>query len=231
MKNRGIGPSAPVSDVLVQKGGDMNILIIGASRGIGLQLLNQALSAGHAVTAMARHFQELPDQMERQRVISGDILDEATVRGVMAGQQAVCLTIGVSVTIKPVTVFSRGTQNVLAAMAGHGVRRLLCITGIGAGDSKGHGGFLYDRIFQPLLLKTIYEDKDRQEALIRASLADWTIVRPGFLTNGPLTGHYRVITDLTGIKAGKISRADVAHFMLGELSENRYLGRAPLLTY
>jgi putative NADH-flavin reductase len=209
----------------------MNMLIIGASRGIGLQLLKQSLAAGQAVTAMARHFQELPDRLERLTAISGDILDEAKVREVMAGQEAVCLTIGVGVTRKPVTVFSRGTQNVLAAMAEHGVRRLLCITGIGAGDSRGHGGFLYDRIFQPLLLKTIYEDKDRQEALIRASGTDWTIVRPAFLTKGPLTGHYRVITDMSGITAGRISRADVAHFLLAELSANRYLGQAPLLTY
>jgi putative NADH-flavin reductase len=209
----------------------MNILIIGASRGIGLQLLKQSLSAGHNITALARHFQELPQQSERLRAISGDILDKAMVREVMAGQEAVCLTIGVGVTWKPVSVFSRGTQNVLAAMAEHKVRRLLCITGIGAGDSKGHGGFLYDRIFQPFLLKTIYEDKDRQEALIRASDTDWTIVRPGFLSNGPLTGHYRVVTDLAGITAGKISRADVAHFLLGELSDYRYLGQTPLLTY
>jgi len=116
-------------------------------------------------------------------------------------------------------------------MSEHGVRRLICITGIGAGDSKGHGGFFYDRIFQPLLLKTIYQDKDRQEALVRASGIDWTIVRPGFLNNGPLTGQYRVITDLTGVTAGKISRADVAHFMLTELLANRYLGQTPLLTY
>jgi putative NADH-flavin reductase len=209
----------------------MNLLIIGASRGTGAQLLQQSLSAGHVVTAMARHCQELPQQPERLRIISGDILDEAKVRGAMAGQEAVCLTLGVGVTIKPVTVFSRGTQQVLAAMAEHGVRRLLCITGIGAGDSKGHGGFLYDWIFKPLVLNTIYEDKDRQEALIRASATDWTIVRPGFLTNGPLTGHYRVITDLSGITAGKISRADVAHFLLAELSANRYLGQTPLLMY
>jgi putative NADH-flavin reductase len=115
-------------------------------------------------------------------------------------------------------------------MTRHGVRRLICVTGIGAGDSKGHGGFLYDRLVNPLLLKTIYEDKDRQEALIKASQADWTIVRPGFLTNGPLTGKYRVITDLTGITAGRISRADVAHFILAELADKRYLRQTLLLT-
>jgi putative NADH-flavin reductase len=215
---------------LFLKGGRMHILIIGASRGIGRQLLKQSLQAGHAVTAMARHVQELPGQQEHLRAISGDILDEAGVREAMTGQEAVCLTIGVGITLKPVTVFSQGTKNVLAAMAEYGVRRLICITGIGAGDSKGHGGFLYNRIFKPLLLKTIYEDKDRQEALIKASGTDWTIVRPGFLTNGPLTGQYRVITDLSGVTAGKISRADVAHFLLNELSANRYVAQTPLLT-
>jgi putative NADH-flavin reductase len=209
----------------------MNLLILGASRGIGAQLLQQSLHAGHVITAVARHVQDLASQPDRLRTVSGDILDAGMIREAMAGQEAVCLTIGVGVTIKPVTVFSQGTKNVLAAMAEHGVRRLICITGIGAGDSKGHGGFLYDRIFRPLLLKTIYEDKDRQEALIKASGTDWTIVRPGFLTNGPLTGNYRVLTDVSGVTAGKISRADVAHFLLAELSANRYLGQTPLLTY
>jgi putative NADH-flavin reductase len=128
-------------------------------------------------------------------------------------------------------VFSQGTRNVLEAMHQQGVRRLICITGIGAGDSKGHGGFLCDRLFKPLLLKTIYEDKDRQESLIQNSEVDWTIIRPGFLTNGPLTKKYRAITDLRGVTAGKTSRADVAHFILEELAANRYLGQTPLLTY
>lgn len=214
-----------------EKGRGMKLLIIGASRGIGRQLLEQALQAGHLVTAMARHPEHLPRQSAGLQTVAGDILNLSLVQQVVAGQEAVCLTIGVGVTIKPVTVFSQGTKNVLAAMAEHGVRRLVCVTGIGAGDSAGHGGLLYDRLFKPLLLKTIYEDKDRQEALIRASDTDWTIVRPGFLTNGPLTENYRVLTDLWGITADKISRADVAHFMLEELSAPRYVGQTPLLTY
>ena len=209
----------------------MKLLIIGASRGIGRQLLEQALQAGHLVTAMARHPEHLPRQSAGLQTVAGDILNLSLVQQVVAGQEAVCLSIGVGVTIKPVTVFSQGTKNVLAAMAEHEVRRLVCITGIGAGDSAGHGGLLYDRLFKPLLLKTIYEDKDRQEALVRASDTDWTIVRPGFLTNGPLTENYRVLTDLWGITADKISRADVAHFMLEELSAPRYVGQTPLLTY
>ena len=209
----------------------MKLLIIGSSRGIGQQLVQQALQAGHLVTAMARHPQKLPHQPEQLRVMAGDILDRSQVQQATEGQEAVVLTIGIGITWKPVTVFSQGTKNVLAAMAEYGVKRLVCVTGIGAGDSKGHGGFLYDRIFNPLLLKTLYQDKDRQEALIRASNMDWTIVRPAFLTNGPLTGKYRVLVDLKGVTAGKISRADVAHFMLEELSANRYLRQTPLLTY
>ena len=208
----------------------MNLLIIGATRGIGYQLLEQALQAGHVVTALVRNPQKMPKQHERLRIIQGDILDLEAVQKAMVGQGAVCVTIGIGVTWKPVTVFSQGTRNVLKAMRQLGVRRLICITGIGAGDSKNHGGFLYDRLFKPLLLKTIYEDKDWQEALIQNSETDWTIIRPGFLTNGPLTKNYRVITDLSGVTAGKISRADVAHFILEELATNRYLRQTPLLT-
>jgi putative NADH-flavin reductase len=209
----------------------MHLLIIGASRGIGLELLKQALAAGHIATVLARRPEKLTERHQNLRVIQGDILKEDAVGLAMAGQDAVCITIGINVTWKPVTVFSAGTGHVLAAMQRHQVRRLVCVTGIGAGDSRGHGGFLYDRIFQPLLLKTIYADKDRQESLIRASDTDWTIVRPARLTNGPLTGNYRVITDLRGITAGKISRADVAHFILTELAANRWLHQTPLLTY
>ncbi len=209
----------------------MHLLIVGASRGIGLELVQQALQAGHAVTALARHPVHVPGDQALLRVKAGDILSTAAMLEAVRGQDAICLTIGTGLTFKPVTLFSQGTLNVLAAMAEHGVRRLICVTGIGAGDSRGHGGFLYDRVVAPLLLRTIYQDKDRQEALIRASGTDWTIVRPGFLTNGPLTGKYRVLTDLTGVTAGRIARADVAHFMLAELAANRYLGQAPLLTY
>jgi putative NADH-flavin reductase len=209
----------------------MNLLIIGATRGIGFQLLEQALEAGHTVTALVRDPQKISKQHDRLRLIQGDILDLASVQQAMAAQDAVCVTIGIGVTWKPVEVFSQGTRNALEAMHQNGVRRLICITGIGTGDSKGHGGFLYDRLFKPLLLKTIYEDKNRQENLIQNSETDWTIIRPGFLTNGPLTKNYRVITDLAHVTAGKISRADVAHFILEELATNLYLRQTPLLTY
>lgn len=209
----------------------MNILIVGATRGIGRELVVQALASGNSVTALARHPERLVAQHERLRKVRGDILEAESVSGAMADQNAVCCTIGVRTPWEQPGVFSKGTQRLLHAMKSNAVRRLVCVTGIGAGDSKGHGGFLYDRVFFPLLLKSVYADKNSQEALIRAADVDWTIVRPGFLTNGPLTRSYRVLTDLAGVTAGRISRADVAHFMLEELLANRYLRQTPLLTY
>ena len=208
----------------------MNILIVGATRGIGRQLLDQALASGQGVTALARDPRRLAMQHERLRVVKGDILDADSVARAMAGQEAVCCTIGIKLPWPPVTVFSEGTRNLLQAMIKTGVRRLICVTGIGAGDSRGHGGFLYDYLILPVLFRTVYADKNRQESLIKASDVDWTIVRPGFLTNGPLTKNYMMLTDMTGVTAGRISRADVAHFFLQELESKKYLRQTPLLT-
>ena len=209
----------------------MNLLVIGATRGIGRCLVEHALEEGHAVTALVRKPDALDLRSDRLTVVKGDILDANSVNEAIGGQDAICTAIGIGPTRKPVMVFSEGIRIVIAAMQATGIRRLACITGIGAGDSKHHGGFFYDRIINPLLLKTIYADKDREEEVVRASDIEWVIIRPGFLMNGPLTGQYRVITDLSGVTAGKISRMDVAHFVLTELNEQKYLRQTPLLTY
>jgi uncharacterized protein YbjT (DUF2867 family) len=164
------------------------------------------------------------------RVVVGDAGDADDIERAVAVQDAVVWTVGMAPTRRPVDLFSRSTRFLLAAMTKHGVQRLICVTGIGAGDSRGHGGFFYDRILQPLFMKTIYEDKDRQEALLRASDVDWTIVRPGTLTNGPATGLTRVLADLEGVTAGKVSRADVAAFIVENLQTDEFRGTAVLLT-
>ena len=209
----------------------MKILIIGATRGIGLQILQQALAKDHDTTVLARSPQKITVEHERLQVMQGNILDDHAVGSASEGRDVVISCIGIMPTRKPVSVFSVGTKNVLAAMDKSKVKLLVSVTGIGAGDSRGHGGFFYDKIIQPFFLKTIYEDKDRQELLIKDSSVNWIIVRPGFLTDGPLRGSYRVLTDLRDAKAGKISRADVAHFILNQLDSSEYIGQTPLLTY
>jgi len=209
----------------------MKIAIIGASQGIGNALLKIALEESHQITALLRNPAKLNISDSRLNIIKGDILDPPSVAAVTAGQDAVCVCIGIPPSRKPVDVFSRGIECILAAMGRESQQKLIAVTGIGAGDSKGHGGFFYDRLLNPLLLGTIYADKDRQESIIKASAMKWLIVRPGFLTNGPRTGKYRVIENLSGVTAGKISRLDVADFMLKQLTTPTYFGKTPLITY
>jgi putative NADH-flavin reductase len=209
----------------------MKLLIIGATGGTGRQLVAQALAAGHEITALVCNPEKVRTRHEWLRLVQGDILDPGSVDSAVSGQDAVLSSLGTRSIFGRVVIFSEGTKNLLNAMTNHGVRRLVCISGIGAGDSRGHGGFLYDKLVLPVFLKRIYDDKDRQEELIRQSDLDWIIVRPGFLTNGPATGNYRVLTDLTGVTVGRISRADVAAFMLAQLEKDQSLRRAVTLTY
>jgi putative NADH-flavin reductase len=209
----------------------MRIAIIGASRGIGSELLKAALEEGYEVTALVRNPATLNVSTPGLKVIKGDILDPSSVAEAIAGQEAICICIGIPPTRKPVDVFSRGTQNILDAIKKGSNQKLILVTGIGAGDSKGHGGFFYDRILNPLLLATNYADKDCAESIVKASNVEWLIVRPGFLTNGPRTGKYRAIENLSGVTAGKISRVDVADFILKQLASPTYFGKTPLVTY
>jgi len=184
------------------------------------------------VTALVRDKSVLEHMKDKKlNVRQGDILTRKIVEGACVGQDAVCICIGMVPSSKKVELFSQGTAYVLGGMKKAGVKRLLAVTGIGAGDSKGIGGFFYEKVTLPILLRHIYDDKNRQETLIQASDVDWTIVRPAFLTQMPLTGQYRVLTDMQGCKVDKISRADVAHFMLSEMEQSQYIHQSPLLTY
>jgi uncharacterized protein YbjT (DUF2867 family) len=111
------------------------------------------------------------------------------------------------------------------------VRRLVCISALGVGDSRGHGGFVFDRLFQPLLLGPAYKDKNRQEAAIRASSLDWVVVRPAMLTDEPTRGSVRAVTDLAGVNGGKIARADVARFIVDQLTTDTWLRRTPVILW
>lgn len=208
----------------------MKILVIGATGPTGQQIVEQGLAQGHEVTALVRNPDKFDMQHSSLQVVKGDILDSSSLDAVQQ-QEAVISSLGTKkIGLETVTLFSEGTKNLIRAMERHSVKRLICITGIGAGDSKGHGGFLYDKLILPLVLKRIYDDKDRQEAEIRQSNLDWVIVRPGLLTNDPAKGNYRVLTDLAGVTAGKISRADVAAFVLQQLTDDRYLHQSPLIS-
>jgi hypothetical protein len=111
------------------------------------------------------------------------------------------------------------------------VSRLVCITGMGAGDSAGHGGVLFDNLIFPLLLRKVYDDKDRQEAVVRDSGLDWILVRPSVLNNKPSRDTIRALTNLSGFHGGTISRDDVARFVLDQVRDDGWLHRSPLITW
>ncbi|MGH9680707.1 MAG: NAD(P)-dependent oxidoreductase [Candidatus Acidiferrales bacterium] len=209
----------------------MKLLLLGATGSLGRHLAAQALSRGYEVTALVRNPLKLPVSDPHPRLIVGDALNPATLNEAVQGQDAVIFSLGRPDHRKPTTLFSDATRILIRAMETHGVRRLVCVTGIGAGDSKGHGGFLYDRIVLPLITRETYIDKDLQEELIRASSLDWVIVRPESFTNGPLHGNLRAVTDLRGVTIRSISRADAAAFVLDQLAGSRYLRQSPLIGY
>jgi putative NADH-flavin reductase len=209
------------------------VLIIGASRGIGLETVRAALRAGHRVRALARSAASMPIQDANLDTVSGDALDRDTIRDALQDVDVVIQTLGVNFAPKLIfegtTLFSDSTRILVDAMKVAGVKRIIAVTGLGAGDSRGHGGLIYDAVVFPLLLKRVYDDKDVQEWIVRFSGLDWTIVRPGLLTNRPATGRYRVLTASKDWQFGVIGRSDVADFLAHQINDRTLVGTTPLL--
>ena len=163
----------------------------------------------------------------------GDALDQHTIERALVGVDAVIQTLGVSPTPELIfggtRLFSVATRILVNAMEASTVRRLICVTGLGAGDSRGRGGLLYNAIFY-LILGSVYADKDAQEWIIRRSRLEWTIVRPTVLTTGPRTGAYRVLVDPRDWQSGFISRADVGDFLVRQVSDASLVHKTPVLT-
>jgi len=209
------------------------VLVIGASRGIGLETVRAALRAGHSVRALARSAASIPVQDAGLDKVSGDALDSNTIRNALQGVDVVIQTLGVDFSPRAIfertTLFSQSTRILVDAMKAAGMKRLITVTGLGAGDSRGHGGLIYDAVAFPLLLKRVYDDKDVQEWIVKSSGLDWTIVRPGLLTDRPATGRYRVLSASKDWRFGVISRADVADFLVRQVDDRALIGTTPLL--
>lgn len=204
------------------------VLIVGATGGTGRQLVAQALERGLTVTALVRNPSMLRVDHPRLTVVQGDVLDMTSLEAAMHGQEAVLSALGHKRYFYPTRILSEGTGNILRAMETHRVRRLVCETSLGIGDSAGRMGLYYTLFVLPLILPFYFWDKTRQERVIAGSTVDWVIVRPAALTNGTKRGRLR-----HGSRVGsliwtvRVSRADVAAFMLDQLASNTYLQAAP----
>ncbi|NEQ47423.1 MAG: SDR family oxidoreductase [Leptolyngbya sp. SIOISBB] len=209
----------------------MKLVIFGATGTVGRQVVQQALEQGHTVTAFARNLTKLDIQHPQLSVAQGDVMDASAVEQAIRGQDAVVCVLGAGKKLKS-TIRSEGTQQIIQAMEKVGLRRLICLSTLGTGDSWSNLDFYWKYIMFGFILRQVFADHERQEALVRNSNLDWTIVRPGALTDGPLTGQYRYSfpsTDRTITL--QISRADVADFILKQLSDQSSLYQAPCLSY
>ena len=208
------------------------ILVVGATGGTGQQLVRQALERGYEVTALVRDPAKLPFAHPQLKIVQGDVLDYASISRAIAGQDAVVSALGHRRLWVPSSVQSEGTRNVLRAMKEHGVQRFVAETALGLGSSAGRMGLFGTLLFLPIALPIYFWDKSRQERIISASNLEWVIVRPGILTNGAKRGVYRHGENVGSyIIPGRISRADVADFMLNQLTDDTYLHKAPGLVW
>jgi len=210
---------------------EKRILVIGASRGIGLETTKAACETGWAVTAFSRHASELAYHHEHLTKIDGDALVADDLAPALRDVDAVVLSLGVPFNLQlftgPITLFSSATRVVLEQMQQQQVKRLVCVTGFGAGDSIDAIHPL-QRLGFNLVFGRAYADKSAQEAAIKSSPLAWTIVRPGVLTNGKQTPYKTLVTPETW-RNGIISRAAVADFVINAIAQDSYIGEAPVL--
>ncbi len=206
------------------------ILVLGATGGTGRLIVGQALERGYDVTVLVRSPEKAAD-LNGARVVVGDARDPNVLRQAVKGQDAVVSALGTPASpFREVTLLSTATRALVGAMQAEQVSRLVCITGLGAGDTVGHGGFVFDSLIFPLMLRKVYADKNRQEAIVRDSGLDWVLVRPTVLNDKPGGATIRALTDLSGFHGGTIARTDVARFVLDQVREDTWLKRAPLIT-
>jgi putative NADH-flavin reductase len=212
-------------------GQEMKLTIFGATGGIGRQLVEQALSAGHKVTAVVRNPNKLSNKV---RVVTADLSapDPAAIQSAVEGADAVLSGLGPR-PVSEVGIASRGTRAMIQAMQATDVRRIVVVSAapIGTVPSPGRpkppkndpgDGFFMRNLFGPMIkaaLRKPYADLALMEDIIRDSGLDWTVVRPPRLTDKPLTGEYRTAFG-QNLRGGLfISRADVANLMLSVLEQ------------
>lgn len=206
----------------------MKLVVFGSTGSVGRHIVAQARAEGHVVTGFSRG-QATEPEFSPDALVQGDVLDPEAVAKAVAGQDAVLVALGAG---RKGGVRAPGTANVIAAMKRHGVRRLVCQSTLGAGESVGNLNFFWKHVMFGMLLRPAYADHQAQERLVRDSGLDWTIVRPAAFTDGPVGGEYihGFANDARNLSLD-VSRADVARFMLEQLESTTYIHAAPGLSY
>lgn len=203
----------------------MKVIVFGATGTVGSLAVRHMLAAGHNVTAFARTPSNLGIEHANLTLLAGDVLAQEQVDAAVVGHDAVVITLGSKSLTAPIR--SEGTEAVIKAMQKAGVSRLICQSTLGARESWSNLNFFWKRIMFGGLLRIVFRDHEVQERLVEASGLDWTIVRPGAFTDGPVTGGFQEAFGpaIRGLKL-KITRNDIASFLTRQLRETQYLKRA-----
>jgi putative NADH-flavin reductase len=191
------------------------------------------LTAGFAVTGLARSPESLQLAHERLSVAKGDLLDAASLDSILPGHDAIHVSVAPKVGFRQKSeLLSKGALILCSAMSRMKGARLTWVTSAGVDPEYVKGKkFVYKRIIKPLFLANVYADFRLSEEILENSSLDWVVVRPSRLTNGPLTKTYRVQSNGTPTSATEISRADVAHFMVNETVDHQYSFEKPIIAY
>ncbi|HEX5838525.1 MAG TPA: SDR family oxidoreductase [Anaerolineales bacterium] len=205
----------------------MKLTIFGATSSSGRLVVEKALSAGHEVTAFVRDPLKLGITNERLKVVAGDALNAAQVEEAVKGSDAVLSTLGPKG--KPAVMAARSTRNIVDAMEKHGVKRLVVVSVAGISVPQDKRGFNLVSALIKLLLKDVFIDRENQLKVLEESSLDWIAARVPRLTDDPATGSVQAFFG-NASPAMKVTRADLADFMLKQLASDQLCRRAPILS-
>ena len=200
----------------------MRLVVFGATGGTGAHVVAQAVAGGHEVTAVVRDPRRLTP-VDGLRVVTATFDRTSALDDAVRGRHAVISALGTD-SRGPVSVCTDGMTAIVEAMRRTGVRRLVAVSAHGARET--HDRSLYSLAVWAALREKML-DKERMEAVIEASGLDWTVVRPPALSDGARTGRYRTGTDLPVRLWSRVSRPDLAEFLLAEAAEPQFTGEFP----
>ena len=207
----------------------MKLIIFGSTGTIGKHLVKHALAQGHAVKAFARNPHALELKDEKLTLVTGDVFDKQAVREAVKGCEGVLITLGSAKLTGDVR--SIGTQNIVKAMEHCDVKRLVCQTTLGIGDSRKNLNFFWKYIMFGVILRAVFKDHVIQETIVKQSRLDWVIVRPAAFTDERQVNSLQYGFLPTKSKLSlKVAREDVAKFMLKQLVSDKYLHQTPGLS-
>ena len=201
----------------------MHIAVLGATGGTGTQFVNQAIEAGHTISALVRNPKRLAVTGNHVRIVEGDMLKAVDVRQTVSGADAVVSAIGAD-TLGPTTAYSESAKILVESMAAEGVRRIITVAAVGT-NRNDPNIMLLGRLVMGLVLRNVLADMKRMEEILESSDLQWTVMWPPRLTDGPKTGKYRTAVDCAVKRGSRVSRADVAHAMLMSITDESTFGR------